>query len=360
MFRAYFMTFHGKFRGWKIVKGWKPPAHEEHHDAHHDAHAADAPLEGPAPRESPPAMTVPLMVLAAFAIVAGFFNASALHQKALEHMGELLDPIFAKASQALAARPADDKLELLMMAPGLLAFAVGGGAAWAVYEQRGGRPERDFARSFPRLYQLIYDKWRIDELYDATVVGMVEALADIFDMADKWVIDGVLARGSAAVVGFAGTVLRAFQTGRVQAYSASMVIGLAGLGWFLVRPHAAVAIDDKALKASGQITLSAAPGLGYRYHWEVKDTAPPPTVELKPSDAAAAAAYGRDFTVTLSPGESKEVVLEVVNAFHSVARQVIPLRRPSPMGIVGPFQAVTAHPGERPRAPSDPAQGGQR
>ncbi len=183
-------------------------------------------------------------MLAAFAALAGFFNAAALHLRALEPIGELLDPIFAKASLAIAERPDGDKLERLMMAPGLLAFAVGGGAAYVIYAQRDGRPERAFARGFPRLYRLVYDKWRIDELYDATVVGMVDALADIFTMADKWIIDGILARVSAAVVGFLGTVLRALQTGRVQAYSASMVIGLAGLGWFLVRPHAAYSIDD--------------------------------------------------------------------------------------------------------------------
>ena len=39
------------------------------------------------------------------------------------------------------------------------------------------REERRFAERMPGLYRLMYDKWRIDELYDATVVGMVDALA---------------------------------------------------------------------------------------------------------------------------------------------------------------------------------------
>src|SRR5262249_5696931 len=157
---------------------------------------------------------------------------------------------------------------LAMMVPGLLAFIGGAGGAYYAYFLRGGAPERTFAESFPRLYKLIYDKWRIDELYDAAVVGMVDALADIFVMADKWIVDGILARLSAAIVGAAGTVLRALQTGRVQAYAASMVIGLAGVGWFLVRPHADVRIDDTSLRQSGELKLSAAPGLGYRYRWE--------------------------------------------------------------------------------------------
>jgi NADH-quinone oxidoreductase subunit L len=316
MFRAYFMTFHGRFRGWRIVKGWKDPGHGHGHEEAHDT--GGRALEGPAPHESPLAMTVPLMVLAAFAAVAGFLDAAPLH---LEPLGHFLEPVFAQASLALGERPGVEKLEILMMAPGLLAFAVGGGLAWIIYAQRDGAPERAFAQSFPRLYQLIYEKWRIDELYDATVVGMIDALADIFTMADKWIIDGLLARVSAAVVGFAGTVLRAFQTGRVQAYSAAMVIGLASIGWFMVRPHADVSEDDAAFKSSGQVTFSAAPGLGYRYRWEVTEGLAPDG--SKTDKTATAKSEGREVTVTFKPGDNTQVVLEVENAFNSVAREVI-------------------------------------
>ncbi len=309
MFRAYFMTFHGKFRGWKIVRGWKDPGHHEHHE-HHD----DGPLEGPAPRESPPAMTIPLVVLAAFAVFAGFLNANlgSFHSAPLGH---LLDPVFLKAEHMVADREGVKGLELAMLAPGLLAFIAGAGGAYVVYYQRGGAPERAFAQGFPRLYKLVYDKWRIDELYDAAVVGMVDALADIFVMADTWIVDGILARVSAALVGAAGTVLRALQTGRVQAYAASMVIGLAGVGWFMVRPHADVQVDDTSLRQSGDVKLTAAPGLGYRYHWE------------QPGKAVT---EGPDLALKLEPGQSEEVVLEVENAFNSKARHVIPLSRPAP------------------------------
>jgi NADH-quinone oxidoreductase subunit L len=315
MFRAYFMTFHGKFRGWNVVRGWRAPAGHGHDHHEHE----EGPIDGPAPHESPLAMTFPLMVLAAFAIFAGFLNAEPLHIPQLASLGHLLEPVFAKAEHSILARPESKGLDWIMMAPGAVAFLAGGAAAFVVYFQRGGAPERAFAESFPRFYRLIYDKWRIDELYDATVVGMVDALADIFTMADKWIIDGILARVSAALVGFAGTVLRAFQSGRVQAYSASMVIGLAGLGWFLVTPHPAVTVDDKNMKSSGQVTLSAAPGLGYAYQWRVPGAQSPEGFTSK-----------REITVTLLPGETKEIVLEVQNAFKSVARETIPLSRPSP------------------------------
>jgi len=314
MFRAYFMTFHGKFKGWTIVKNYKAPAHHAHDD-HHDHHDTETgPIEGPTPKESPLPMTVPLMVLAVFSVFAGFLYAEPIH---VAPLGHILDPIFAGTKTVVTERAAAKGLLLPMMLPGVGAFLLGSGAAMYIYWNKAGAPERRFVHNFPRLHGLIYDKWRIDELYDATVVGMVDALADIFTMADKWIVDGILAKLTAALTGLIGTVLRSFQTGRVQAYSASMVIGLAGLGWFMLRPHAEVSVDDKRLRQTGEVVLSAAPGLGYTYRWEGKDVRPS---EFSPS--------GRDLTLRLEPGEKREVKLYVRNAFEQETVETVELERP--------------------------------
>jgi NADH-quinone oxidoreductase subunit L len=314
MFRAYFLTFHGDFKGWTIVRGWKDPHAGHGHDDHHDEHHGDVKGDGPEPHESPLAMTIPLMVLAAFALFAGFLKADLIH---VEPLGHLLEPVFKSAESTIHEREAAKGAEWLMLAPGILAFIAGIGAATYVYLLNKGAPETAFAKSFPRLYKLIYDKWRIDELYEATVIGMVDALADIFQMADTWIVDGILAKLSAAIVGAAGTVLRAFQTGKVQAYSASMVIGLAGVGWFLVRPHAVTSIDDTKLKQTGEVVVSAAPGFGYSYNW----AGPGLTAT---SDFSAT----REITIPLQPGDKKDVVLQVKNAFNGVDTQTITVARP--------------------------------
>jgi len=342
MFRAYFMTFHGNFRGWKVVRGWKA-AHAElgHDDAHGDSHHAEpsGPLEGPRPTESPWGMTVPLVVLAAFAAFAGFLYAEPIRVAPLAHV---LEPVFAHSEKFLALREEAKGLLFPMMAPGFAAFLGGTGAAIYVYWNRQGAPERRFARSWPRLYRLVYDKWRIDELYDATVVGMVDALADIFTMADKWIIDGIIAKLTAALVGFVGTLLRILQTGRVQAYAASMVIGLGGLGWFLLRPHAAASIDYKNLKSAGQVVISAAPGLGYSYRWEGQGV--PTGADFSPN---------RQIALQLAPGEKKDVVLSVKNAAGSVATTQISVASPGKPGGAGamgpPPTAVPVRPTDAPR-----------
>jgi NADH-quinone oxidoreductase subunit L len=328
MFRAYFLTFHGDFKGWTIVRGFQSLHAGHGHDDHHDA-PEGVKGDGPEPRESPLAMTIPLMVLAAFALLAGFLNAELIH---VAPLGHLLEGVFKADEAAVHERAGAKGMEMMMLAPGILAFVAGIGAAAFVYIQNKGAQETAFAKSFPRLYKLIYDKWRIDELYEATVVGMVDALADIFQMADTWIVDGILAKLSAAVVGAAGTVLRAFQTGKVQAYSASMVIGLAGVGWFLVRPHAVTSIDDTKLKQTGEVVVSAAPGFGYSYKWEG-----PGIVAAKDFSPT------REITIPLQPGDKKDVVLQVKNAFNGVDTQTITVARP---GKKAPAQAPGGPPDE--------------
>ena len=77
----------------------------------------------------------------------------------------------------------------------------------------------------------------------------------------------------------------------------------------------------------------------------------------KPGTDAKAAeptrSEGREVVVVLNPGDSKEVVLEVENAFKSTAREVLPLNRAAPPTIV---QVPGAPPQPAPR----PAQGGAR
>ena len=335
MFRAYFLTFHGEFKGWKIVKRRKA-VHHDHHDHHEDT----GPIEGPAPKESPPAMTLPLVVLAAFAVFAGFLMAEPIH---IEPLGHMLHPIFAHTAQRVL-EPSNKDLMWVMMAPGFAAFLGGTGAAIFVYWNRQGEPEERFARAFPRLHRLIVDKWRIDELYEATVIGMVDALADIFTMADKWIIDGILAKLTAALVGFFGTVLRAFQTGRVQVYSASIVLGLAGMGWYLARPHAAAIINDKQLRQSGEVVLSAAPGLGYTYRWEGAGI-----------ESSAAFTAQDKLSLTLAPGDRKDVTLHVKNAFGSVSKETLTIVRPARKGSSSNARGGPI--GGSPDQPAGPAPG---
>ncbi len=344
MFRAYFMTFHGNFRGWKIVRGWKDPHAGHDHHGHHE-HDDAAPLEGPEPRESPPAMTIPLVVLAAFALFAGFLYAHPIH---VEPLGHLLHGVFDGAKRVVSERAGAEGMMWTMMAPGFAAFLAGTAAAMYVYLNKAGAPERRFAESMPGLYRLMYDKWRIDELYDATVVGMVDALADIFTMADRWLVDGILARLTAMIAALIGTLLRMVQNGRVQVYAASMLVGLAGIGWFFATPHAEVVVNDADVRSSGEVKLSAAPGYGYSFHWDGTGQADPKLSERS------------DVTVRLEPGEKKDVTVKVKNAFGLETSRTVSLARPPlPSGMRAPDAAPKPPAMVRPDIPTGEIPGDQ-
>src|SRR6185369_2515649 len=104
----------------------------------------------------------------------------------------------------------------------IAAFALGVGGAYWVYVTQKGAPARALAEGSPGLYALVRDKWRIDELYEETFIGAVDSLAEMAVVFDKWVVDGLIARVTAFVISLSGTILRAAQTGRVQAYAFTM------------------------------------------------------------------------------------------------------------------------------------------
>lgn len=223
-------------------------------------------MEGPTPHESPWQMTLPLWILGGLSLFAGLLNAHLIH---IAPLGHFLEPVFAEASKSVEA-PEESVESFKWIGAAIAVFiaaAPGIGLAWYTYVVKTGRPAAEAAAKFPRLHAFLSDKWRVDEFYKATILDIIDSLADMCVWFDKWIVDGILARASAFVVQAAGAILRQFQTGRVQTYSAILMFGLLGVGGYLALPHANV--REHFDHASGVYKLSAAPGLGYKYRWDV-------------------------------------------------------------------------------------------
>jgi len=180
-----------------------------------------------------------------------------------------------------------------------------------------GQPAAELAERFPSLHELVYDKWRVDEFYEETIIGAVDSLAEAAVAVDKYVVDGIIARLTAFVVAATGTGLRLVQTGRVQAYAAVMVVGVGGLGWFFTTSHASVQVEGDA--TTGNYKLTAAPGLGYQYRWDSDGDGKPDATEFGSTS---------EVNVTLDRGKSQNVVVEVRNAFGRISKRTIKLERP--------------------------------
>jgi NADH-quinone oxidoreductase subunit L len=320
MCRLYFLTFWGEFRGWRIGRpslvARQELAGTELEDREHEHHEEDLSQPGYPPHESPWPMTVPLIILAAFSALAGFLNPGfhIFKEPPMEHW---LAPVFAAATEgAVKIRPDAERLEWTLAIGGIGAFALGTLLAWWMYIKERGEPARRIAESMPKLYELVLDKWQVDELYDATAIAAVDSLAETSAAFDRTFVDGIIARLTSLVVAAAGTVLRTFQNGVVHAYAAIMVVGLTATGWFFTVPHPNATVVDAG---NSDYLLTAAPGVGYAYRWDTGGDGKPDKSDF---------ANDSSLKVHVEPGKSATVHLEVKNAFGLVRKKIFYVARP--------------------------------
>ncbi len=199
--------------------------HAHGHDDHgHDDHGHHA------PHESPMAMLIPLAVLAVGALGAGYvfepdfaghayteFWKGALFTGAHNEILHEMHDIPAWAGYAPTA----------MMVAGLPRRAL-------VYVLKPGTAQA-LARTFPRLYQFLLNKWYFDELYDFLFVRPAFALGRLFwKGGDGAIIDGLGPDGVAARVADGARLAVRLQTGYVYHYAFAMLIGVAAVVTYFV------------------------------------------------------------------------------------------------------------------------------
>jgi len=194
MFRLYSLTFLGNFRG---------TAHQQEHL-----------------HESPIAMTVPLMVLAFFAVVAGFVGIPALfapNAHALEHF---LAPVFAGSTALVHAHHIEHSTEWVLMGTAtvliliVIVYAVTKFKKYTTTEPNTG------------IAKVLENKWYIDELYDTVIVNPLHWFAGFLkNTIEKYVIDGAV-NGVGKLVGYGSRQFRLLQSGQVGSYILMMVMAL--------------------------------------------------------------------------------------------------------------------------------------
>jgi NADH-quinone oxidoreductase subunit L len=332
---------HEKTDARDLVEGDRGHHDHDHDHGHDDHHEEDLTIEGPPPYEAPWQMALPVAILGGLALFAGFLYAEPLH---MEAMGHWLAPVFHEVvGHSVNLKHGAEKLEWPLMAPGVLAFAVGSALAYVWYVRDEERTPKKLMAEWPRLHRAAYNKWYVDEIYDATVIGGADALADGAALMDAWIVDGIIAKLTALVVSGFGAILRAFQTGVVHVYGGILAIGAFGLFMFFVRPHP----EATVAKEGDTYTLEAAPGTGYTYKWDVETGA---------TDKDFAAGEGSTKrTITVPQDATRKVTLEVKNAFGLVGKQIFTLTNPKPapsvsVSVQGMPGLPPGHPPPRPPA----------
>ncbi len=174
-------------------------------------------------------MTVPLVILAVFSVLAGYAGLPVLLGERANLFGRFLEGVFRPA-----AHHAVVSTEVgLILAATASAFA-GIGLAFLFYRRSPGIPAR-LARRFPGLYRLLVGKYYVDEAYDAAVVRpLVRGSEWVYRHFDLGVIDGAL-NGAAAATGSAGRGLNLLQSGLVRDYALAFLLGaILFLGFLLI------------------------------------------------------------------------------------------------------------------------------
>ena len=170
--------------------------------------------------ESPPAMTVPLVVLAVLSVAAGYIGLPVFFGERADRFGRFLEPVLAPPAHHLSLTT-----EAVLVLAATAAALFGIFVAFVLYRRDSEIPPR-LAYRFPGLYRLLLNKYRVDETYDALLVRpLVRGAAAVHTGFDLKVVDGAL-DGSAAAVRASGRGLNVLQSGLVRDYALAFLIGV--------------------------------------------------------------------------------------------------------------------------------------
>ncbi|MEO6150257.1 MAG: proton-conducting transporter membrane subunit, partial [Mucilaginibacter sp.] len=198
MFRMMFLTFWGKFRG----------THEQEHHLH----------------ESPLSMTIPLIVLAILSAIGGMIGVPEVmggHHE-LEHF---LSPVFAGSVKILGEHHLTHSTEWILMGVSVGAAVFALLFAYNKYIKNAHVPVAD-GEERSAAASLSYNKFYVDELYDAIIRKPLDAISIFFyRVIDLSGIDRLVnAFGKGSIEASKG--LRLLQTGNVGFYIFMMVAGI--------------------------------------------------------------------------------------------------------------------------------------
>jgi len=153
-------------------------------------------------RESPPVMTMPLILLAILATLGGF-------------------AFFARNFLTLPTEAA----AVLVPVLAIIALILGVGLAIALYRGRAAEPIN---------VELLRHKFYFDDLYGWLISWTQELLARVAAFIDRWIIDAGAVGGSSRGTWGIGALLRLIQVGNLQAYAFLFGLGVIALIYFAV------------------------------------------------------------------------------------------------------------------------------
>jgi NADH-quinone oxidoreductase subunit L len=193
-FRLFFVVFSGKEK------------------SEHASHA----------HESPPVMTLPLVILAIFAAIGGFIGITnnygsefAADHETLSIAQQFLEPLHAPVAMFI----------------GIGVALVGIFLAFSLYKNATTDP---LPAKLGALAIWMKNKFYFDELYEATFVRAHDFIATVADWIDRWLVEGFCIGAIRGGTDLSGRALRLMQTGNLQTYAFLFVLGVVLLLYFVL------------------------------------------------------------------------------------------------------------------------------
>lgn len=214
MFRLIYLTFYG----------------EERMDSRTKEHI----------HESPPVMTIPLIILAVLAVIGGWIGIPHVLGGS-NHFEKFLEPVMGaahqtdKAGHALASTAHNSTMELILMVGSVVLVLIFIYLAYYMYNKNTAVAGK-LRSSFSGIHKLLYGKYFIDELYGAVIVRpIVNGSLFLWKVFDVVIIDGLL-NGLATLIGDMSKGLRPVQTGNLRTYATIFLLGvIVIIGYALLR-----------------------------------------------------------------------------------------------------------------------------
>ncbi len=218
MFRQLFMVFFGDCRA-------------DHHTQEHL-------------HESPRVMTMPLVILAVGALLAGWIGLPAVFGGSL--FAHWLEPVIVHGEHH-----GSHALELGLMAVSVSVAAAGAFLAYLMYYRGALSPDRFANLASGFFYRVFHNKWYLDEIYQAVFVNGTLLLARFWSAFDHYIVDGIvngaasltrvvswfnglfdhyivdgLVNAVANITFWAGNKFRRVQTGNINSYLYGILIAV--------------------------------------------------------------------------------------------------------------------------------------
>lgn len=214
MFRLWYMTFWGKDRT-SESEFMKESAHADAHGGHghHGIH------------ESPLVMLIPLIILGILSVIAGWMGWPA-GLGGNEWFTRWLDPVFNVVGFHPGAA-GSNSLEAILAGVSTLVALSGWFVAHMLYCAKPELPARFVAR-FHGLYQLVFHKYWIDELYGLVFVAPLLGISRyvLYYFVDRGIIDGTGYAAGMTGQGFGALVAR-IQSGNIRSYAGWLALAAA-------------------------------------------------------------------------------------------------------------------------------------